>query len=264
MLARSLQDPGRLQKRGGLVGRFSWFLVIAVLSSAAVTTGTGLPSEVAGRFESVVSLADADDFVGSYRMTLSSVVQKLNGKSRKENLIEAEVVNHNDGASRRRLLKFIEDGADVTEKKRTKFEGEEGGNQDGDGDEDDDTDLANPFGDTADHYRFGAPETRGSTVVITFEPAPGYEDDENIARGLIAWDGESLEPRWLEMEALHPPKPLKELRVRLEFDRIDGEVFMSRLVTDGLAKVLLLTREFHMDLRFDDIRPASKNDVSSD
>jgi hypothetical protein len=50
----------------------------------------------------------------------------------------------------------------------------------------------------------------------------------------------------------------------LEFDRIDGEVFMSRLVTDGLAKVLLLTREFHMDLHFDDIRPASKNDVSSD
>ena len=244
--------------------RFGCLCVTAILSSAAVATGTGLPSEVADRLESMVSLADTDDFVGSYRMILSSVVQKPNGKARKETLIEAEVVNHVDGDSRRRLLKFIEDGSDVTEKKRAKFEGEEGGNQKGDGDEDEDTDLANPFGDTADHYRFSAPETRGSTVVITFEPAPGHEDDEDIARGLIAWDGESLEPRWLEMEALHPPKPLKELRVRLEFDRIDGEVFMSRLVTDGLAKVLLLTREFHMDLRFDDIRPASKNGVSSE
>ena len=51
--------------------------------------------------------------------------------------------------------------------------------------------------------------------------------------------------------------------MRLEFDRIGGEIFMSRLVTNGLAKVLLLTREFHMDLRFDDIRPAAKHHVSS-
>ena len=248
--------------------RFGCLFVTAILSSAAVATGTGLPSEVADRLESMVSLADTDDFVGSYRMILSSVVQKPNGKARKETLIEAEVVNHVDGDSRRRLLKFIEDGSDVTEKKRAKFESEDGGrqNDDGeeDGEEDDDTNLADPFGDTADHYRFGAPETRGSTVVMTFEPAPGHEADEDIARGMIAWDGESLEPRWLEMEAVYPPKPLKELRVRLEFDRIDGEVFMSRLVTDGLAKILLLTREFHMDLHFDDIRPASKNGVSSD
>jgi hypothetical protein len=49
-------------------------------------------------------------------MTLSSVVQKPNGKAREESLIEAEIVNHGDGASRRRLLRFIEDGSDVTEK----------------------------------------------------------------------------------------------------------------------------------------------------
>jgi len=239
------------------VRRIGCLIVTAILSSAAVTTGTGLPSEVADRLESMVSLADTDDFVGSYRMNLASVVQKPNGKARKETLIEAEIVNHGDGASRRRLLKFIEDGSDVTEKKRAKFEGEDGDRQNDDGEEDDDTNLADPFGNTADHYRFGAPESRGSTVVMTFEPAPGHEIDEDIARGMIAWDGESLEPRWLEMESLHPPKPLKELRMRLEFDRIDGELFMSRLVTDGLAKILLLTREFHMDLQFDDIRPVA-------
>jgi hypothetical protein len=241
------------------VRRFGCLFVTAILSSAAITSGTGLPSEVADRLESRVSLADADDFVGSYRMTLSSVVQKPNGKAREESLIEAEIVNHGDGASRRRLLRFIEDGSDVTEKKRAKFEREEWGAEKGEGDEDDDTDLASPFGGTAGHYRFGAPETRGSTVVMTFEPAPGHEADKNIARGTIAWDAESLEPRWMEMEALHPPRPLKELRMRLEFDRIEGEVFTSRLVTDGLAKILLLTREFHMDLRFVDIRPASKH-----
>ena len=246
------------------MGRIKWFLVAVIVSSAAFAAGSELPSEVADRLESMVSLADADDFVGSYRMTLSSVVQKPNGKAREESLIEAEIVNKGDGASRRRLLRFIEDGSDVTEKKRAKFEREKWGAEKGEGDEDDDTNLASPFGGTAGHYRFGTPETRGSTVVMTFEPAPGHETDKNIARGAIAWDRESLEPRWMEIEALHPPRPLKELRMRLEFDRIEGEVFTSRLVTDGLAKILLLTREFHMELRFDDIRPGSRNGDPSD
>ena len=33
--------------------------------------------------------------------------------------------------------------------------------------------------------------------------------------------------------------------------------YRARMVTDGLARVLLMQREFHMDLRFDDIRPAN-------
>lgn len=237
--------------------RFGFLFFAAILSSATVTTGTGLPSEVADRLENMVSLADTNDFVGSYRMTLSSVVQKPNGKARKESLIEAAIINHGD-ATNRRLLKFIEDGSDVTEKKRGKFEGDDGSHQNDDSDEDDNLDLASPFGDTANHYLFGAPETQGSTVVMTFEPAPGHDNDEDISWGMIAWDEESLEPRWLEMEAVHPPKPLKELRLRMEFNRINDDVFVSRLVTNGLAKILFLTREFHMDLRFDDIHPDAK------
>jgi hypothetical protein len=188
--------------------------------------------------------------MGTYRITISSVVQKPNGKSREENLIEADVTHRSDGETQRSLLKYIEDGTDVTEKKRNKFE-----NEDGERGEDDE-DLADPFGNTADRYHFGAVETRGSTKVITFEPATGHEEDEDIARGAIAWDADSLQPRWLEMEAIHPPKPLKELRMRMDFVGINGDLFMSHLVTDGLAKILLLKREFHIEMRFDNIRPA--------
>jgi len=244
--------------------RISSIIGIALLSSATVAIGSGLPPEVEDRLENAISFDEADDFVGSYRITISSVIQKPNGRSRKESLIEANVVHRGDGSTRRSLLKYIEEGADVTEEKRAEFESEEGGRRKEDGDDDGNTDLADPFGDAADRYRFGETESRGSTEVITFEPASGHEDDEDIARGAIAWDGENLEPRWLEMESVHPPKPLKKLRLRMEFVEIDDGLFVSRLVTDGLAKILLLKREFHAEIRFDDIRPAAKHADSSD
>ncbi len=229
-----------------------FFTAIVIVSLAWVAAGSGLPSEVAGRLENAISFDESNDFAGTYRITISSVVQKPNGKSREESLIEANVIHRGDGTTQRSLLKYVEDGTDVTEKKRAKFESEEGERGE------DDEDLAEPFGDAADRYHFGAVESRGSTKVVTFEPASGHEDDEDIARGAIAWDEDSLQPQWLEMEAIHPPKPLKELRLKMEFVEIDDDLFMSHLVTDGLAKILLLKREFHMEMRFDDISRAKK------
>jgi hypothetical protein len=232
------------------VNRFSVFVFIVILSSIAGAAGAELPPEVAERLDNIVAL-DEDGFVGSYRITISSVIQKPGGKGREESFIEADIARTADGSTRR-LLKYLEDGSDVTEKKRKKFENDAGGRPNDE--EDDDQDLANPFGDTADRYRFGAPETRGAIVAMKFEPAPGHENDQHIARGTLAWDRESLQPKWIEMEALYPPKPLKALQLRLEIDEVAGELYVSRMVTDGLAKILLLKREFHMEMRFDDIR----------
>jgi len=240
---------------GRKMRRISFTLSVALLSSVAVAAASGLPPEVADRLENSISLDEANDFVGTYRISISSVVQKPNGKSREESLIEANVIHRSDGTTQRSLLTYIEDGTDVTEKKRTKFESEGGGREK---DDDEDDDLADPFGDAADRYRFGAVKSSGLTDVITFEPAQGHEDDDDIARGAIAWDATSLVPRWLEMDAVHPPKPLKELRLRMEFVEIDDDLYVSQLLTDGLAKILLLKREFHAEIRFDDISPAKK------
>jgi hypothetical protein len=258
-LARSMLGPSRFSSYGGSVRKIVRFFAIVMMSSAAIAAGAGLPPKVADRLEHAVSFDDTEDFVGTYRITISSVVQKPNGKSRKESHIEADVSRLGAGFTQRRLLKYIENGSDVTEEKRTDFEGEEGGRPNKKADDDGDQELADPFGSTADHYRFGAPESQGSTVVMAFEPAPDHENDEDIAQGTIAWDAESLDPRWLEIEAVHPPKPLKELRLRMEFEHVDDSVFVSRLETDGLAKILLLKREFHVDISFDDIRPAEQN-----
>jgi len=241
------------------VRNVGWFLVLAMATSSAIATGSGLPPEVTDRLENVIAFDEENDFVGSYRITISSLIQKPNGKSREESLIEAEVIKDGGGETQRRLIKYIEDGTDVTEKKRTKFEREEESREDDDGD-----DLADPFGDAADSYLYGSVESRGATKVIPFEPAPGNEDDDDMSRGSIAWDAESLEPRWLEMEAVDPPIPLKELRMRMEFQQIGDQLFLSRMVTDGLAKILLLKREFQMEIRFDDISPAVKHTDSSE
>ena len=237
--------------------RFFLCAAIAIVSSTAIAAGSGLPPEVADRFENAISFDETNDFVGTYRISISSVVQKPNGKSREESLIQGDVIHRGDGNTQRTLLKYIEDGDDVTEKKRAKFEGEKE-------DRGEDDDLADPFGNEADRYSFGRVESRGSMRVITFEPAPGHEDDDDIARGTVAWDAESLEPRWLEMEASDPPMPLKELRMRMEFQQIGDQLFLSRMVTDGLAKILLIKREFHMEIRFDDIRPGAKHAESAD
>ena len=257
MLLRRVPRLGRSSKHGGYARRITNFVVIAILISTGVTAGSGLPPEVEDRLENVISFDEANDFVGSYRITISTLIQKPNGKSREEELIEAEVIRDGTGETERRLIKYLENGTDVTEKKRAKFEGDEEDLGEGD-------DLADPFGDAADSYLFGSLESRGSTKVISFEPAPGHEDDDDMSRGSIAWDAESLEPRWLEMEAIHPPKPLRELRMRLEFQQIGDQLFLSRLVTDGLAKILLLKREFHMEMHFDDISWAEKHTESEE
>jgi hypothetical protein len=52
--------------------------------------------------------------------------------------------------------------------------------------------------------------------------------------------------------------------MRLEFQQIGEQLFLSRIVTDGLAKILLLKREFHMEMHFDDISWAEKHTESEE
>jgi hypothetical protein len=230
----------------------SFIAAMALVGLSVVPTEAGLPASVAQNLDRVVTPSEPGDFQGSYTMSLITMVQKPGGKSREEVEIVADINGPPDGSQTRRLVRYLENGADVTEEQRQKFEKADASKNN----DDDDEDFANPFGDTADLYQFAPPETLDSFIVVAFEPAPGHEDDDKIAIGKVAWDPVTLEPAWLEMAAVHPPKPLKKLGIRLEFARQGEHIYVTRMVTDGLAKVLLMQREFHMDLRFEDIRPA--------
>jgi hypothetical protein len=228
------------------------FTIAVMLVAAAIAAGEEIPERVAARLDTVVNPSEPDEFQGSFTMSVATVVQKPNGSSREEVVFEAEVANTTGAEQTRRLIRYLENGVDVTEEQRQEFESRKPSDT-----AEDEDDLANPFGETAGLYTFASPETLGSEVVAPFGPAPGHEDDDNVATGRLAWDPATLEPLWMEMTAVHAPKPLKRLATRLEFRSVGDTIYVSRMVTDGLARVLLMQREFHMDLRFDDIRPAN-------
>ena len=234
-----------------------WITVLALFAFGfafgSAPAHAELPSHVSARLDQAVDLSETDEFTGSFTMSMVSMVQKPNGRNREETSFEAEIENLEDGNQKRKLLKFFENGSDVTESQREKFESRNGSAKKED---DDDQDFIDPFGQTADRYRFSDPVAQGSEVVASFEPAEGFEDEPKMARGRVAWNPDTLEPMWLEMEALHAPKPLKQLTIRLEFMTRGEETFVMQMETEGLAKVLLMQREFRVELSFDNLRPA--------
>jgi hypothetical protein len=227
---------------------------LALVATTAVVVQADVPKKVAKRLDRVISPTEPGEFSGSYTLHATTVVQHPNGNQREEVVFETEVDIAPDGSRTRRLLRYIENGEDVTEEQRSAFESAERPTQE---QSDDDSDLANPFGETAHLYRYGEAERVDGEMIASFEPSPGHEDDANVAAGRLAWNAETLEPTWLEMTAVHAPKPLKRLEIRIEFATRDKQTYVSRMVTEGLAKVLMIQREFHTDLRFEDIQPSA-------
>jgi hypothetical protein len=52
---------------------------------------------------------------------------------------------------------------------------------------------------------------------------------------------------------------LRRLIKYLENGKDVTKLYLSRMETDGLVSILLLKREFHMELTFEDIRPATQS-----
>ncbi len=214
-----------------------------------------LPLEVAERFSAAQDSLEKDQFRGAYTVEISSVVAKPDGSAKNATDLEMSVEVDAEGQELRRLIRFIIDGEDQTEKHREDLESEQDeGNGDGEGDDD----FVVPFGDDADHFSFAQARVVGGHIEMTFEPALGHEHDGNLTRGTLAWDEATLDPLWIEMDVLKPPKPLRELRVRMDFERVGDGVYMNRMVTDGRVKVLLMKRNFHMEMTVSDLIPAER------
>jgi hypothetical protein len=236
--------------------------IIGVASAAA-----GLPKETAQRIDDASFPADSDSgFLGSFVLTTESVVSKANGENRKESSMVFRTVRTSPDAEETVLVRAIEEGEDVTEKRRERFEeamerqdDDDRGDDEG---EDGGFDLAFPDSENAHRIQIGQPALDGGVMVAEFAMALGHEDDEDASRGRVAWDAESLDPVWIEAEALDPKGPLKEFTLRMEYTRIDGTLWITRLQTQGLAKVLLMKRRFDVDMRLSDLTPATAADAS--
>lgn len=227
--------------------------VIAVCLISSVVAAAP-PSQVFECFAAAQNSMDKEVFRGSYSMTIQSSINKPGGDPQEVTEMEWSVAVDPAGEESRRLMRLIVDGEDLTEKKREKVEGRQA---DDDDEQEDGMDVLSPFGEKAHLFVFGPALTVDDRVEMSFEPARGHEDDKGISRGSVAWDAATLDPLWLAMEAVRPPKPVREIRMRLEFERVGEGVYLRRLTTEGKAKVLLMKREFQMEMTVSDLVPAS-------
>jgi len=239
-----------------MIRRSTLFTFLVLI--AATIQAEGIPPEIANRIDDAVMLTDSDSFLGSYNFTLTTMVQKPNGKARHDVEMVVETTRHDDGSVDNRLVRMIKDGKDVTAAKRdevNKLMGEDEKTGSKDDTEADDEDFVDPFGETASRYRFGPPRREDDAILMDFEPQPENREDDGMTVGTVAWNDETLDPLWMEMKALKAPGPLKELDMRMEFFHLGDTIFIDRVFTKGVVKILLITRQFETDMQISDIRP---------
>ncbi len=235
-------------------------MVAVVLAAGAVGAQTP-PAAVLERLQSAIN-PEEDAFTGSWRMITSSVVEKPNGKAHHEAAMEMSCSRNARGVVHRKAIRFIKDGRDETEKIRTRLEKQEAEREAGRTTTADtkknkeEADFVPPDLEHRDLYVFEALPPVDGAARCAFRPAPGHEKDHGLLTGELAWDPRSLDPLWIEGDLLHPPRPLKEMHLRIEFRRNGDLLYTSRMVTGGLARILLLKRRFHADVRFEDVEPA--------
>jgi len=236
----------------GVMGRA--LILFTIAAASAIPAMAELPPEIAERIEAAEQFLETDSFVGKYTITNTSVVRKTDGTDPKEVEVVIDVVHGNGGRRQSRLVRMVEDGEDVTEKRRKKIQKQMDRQQAGERDRDD-QDLIDPFGEHSDRFVFGPHLKTGNIVKMSFNPKNEHSEDERISTGTVAWDNETLDPVWAEMTAIKPPKPLKELTIRLEFSRLGDDIYVSKFLTNGLVKVLLIKRRFEAEIVFSNLKP---------
>ncbi len=238
--------------------------VLFIVGLVAGWSGTGVPPEtVLERLQAEVN-PETDPFVGSWRMLTSSVVEKPSGKAHHEAKMEIKCSRDTQGALHREVIRFVKDGKDETEQIRKRLARQDAKREAGRKKKKrkkDDTgpgaDFVPPDLEHRDLYVFEPlPAAGDGSARCRFHPTPVHEKDRGLLSGELAWDPETLDPRWIEGDLLHPPAPLKRMHLRIEFRRAGDLLYSSRMVTDGLIKLLLLKRRFHADVRMEDVRPS--------
>ncbi len=230
--------------------------LLALAAAGSMGAEPGPPPQVLSRLRAVVDL-DARDpgFVGSWTLVAETVVSTAGGRNTREVSMAVRLTRAADGSTRRRLLRFVENGEDLTARRRAKIDGTEppaGSTRAGK------EDLRLPLGKDVDLYRFGAPSPGEGLMEASFEPEPGREAGPGLARGTLAWDPDTLDPVRLDFEVPDPPGPLRELRGTLRFQRLGGRLHVVEKRTEGLARLLLMQRRFRSTVRFESIEPAER------
>lgn len=112
-----------------------------------------------------------------------------------------------------------------------------------------------PNPDNANRFEFGPLIRDGSLSIANFRPAEGLPNAENLTRGQIAWNSQTLDPTWIEWSPVKAPKHVKIMKLRMELERTSGQLVVTRITTDVVVSVLFYSRRLHTDTRYTHIRP---------
>ena len=236
------------------------------VASAVATSWAGgdvPPTVVLERLRSAVPPSESETVL-QWRLTSVTVIEKTNGKGRHEAEAIVDAVREDTGSIRRTAVRFLRDGEDRTEKLQETLDEESQAEKkkkrkNDDPEDDPDTEFVPPDDAHRGSYVFEPlPPSPDGVVRCRFHPAAGHEKDEGMMTGTLAWDATTLDPLWIEGDVSRPPKPLRSFHVRVELAREGALLYTARMVTDGLAKVLLIKRRFHADMRFTNLRIAAK------
>lgn len=214
------------------------------------------PKKTLEAFQKVVTDSDLQ---GSFLLWAKSRVSKKNGKGATVEETLMRVVNEND-KSDTELLSYKKDGKDETEKRKKELEKRKKQLEEKGGDTESpnfslDFGMRLPSPDNDGLYEFNGSKDENGVTVVEFEPTKVDEDPDTLVKGRLGWDPDTLDPVFIETTPVKNPKFVDELWMRTEFKRAGDRLMMSRNHTKGVGGMLVIKRQFEVEIEIRDYEP---------
>lgn len=199
----------------------------------------------------------------TYTMRFRTEIAKTDGADAQEQIRRMEITVGPDGESSTNTLEVLQNGVDVTgdEEAQASF-GKTSGDEEKESEEQEEEDssmsldLSLPLGEDAAHYQFGEAVEDGGLMVAPFEPVAGKGRKEltGLSVGRLAWDPETLQPRWVEFGYARNPRMVKSMSSRLVLGQMEGKLIPVAWNTEGVGGFLLFKRRLVMEMSIEALR----------
>jgi hypothetical protein len=199
----------------------------------------------------------------TYTLRFRTEIAKADGADAKVQIRRMEITVGPDGESSTHTLEVLQDGVDVTDDEdaqasfgKTSVEEDQEIEQEKEEDSSMSLDLSLPLGEDAAHYLFGETVDEGGLKVAPFEPVDGKSRKEltGLSAGRLAWDPDTLEPRWVEFGYARNPRMVKSMSSRLVLGQMEGKLIPLAWNTEGVGGFLLFKRRLVMEMSIEALR----------
>ena len=220
------------------------------------------PEETLSALEEALGLFECWGGDCTYTMRFRTEISKTDGSDSQEQVRLMEIT-YAGGASTTNTLEVIQDGVDVTDDEEAQksfgavsTDEDHGADEDKDGEQSMNLDLTLPLGEDAVHYRFGDAVSEGGLMVASFEPVDGKsrKDLTDLSVGRLAWDPQTLEPRWIEFSYARNPRMVISMSSRIGLGQLAGKLVPLSWNSEGVGGILVFKRRLKMEMSIEGLR----------